>query len=308
MADVDWGSVEDQLKEQAGQWYDPSMLQDVQRNSSYDAAGGANNVDDWIGRIADKAQLRGTNEVNSDYVANGEGGYTVGPTGTVNNPNNGPVSGSGVQGTFTGAPQQSTAPSTAPQYANDLVTQMMQQQAAQEAERKSRADALYGTLSDRASQSLTLDRNNPVIRAQADAFSAQQDRSARNYISDAAERGGPYANIEGTRRMAAEHAGQASGAFEANLMGQELAARRQEIAQALAQQGSQLSAEQQNEMQRQLALLDQSIKQQQIGLGHDTLNQEWQRTLLDNEQANNQLGASTQQSRAYYDWLWGHGG
>ena len=66
MADsVDWGQAEDNLKQKAGQWYDPSMLDDLKRNA---AAGQANNeatqatVDDWTNRIANKAQLRGSNE------------------------------------------------------------------------------------------------------------------------------------------------------------------------------------------------------------------------------------------------------
>lgn len=302
MADVDWGQVEQQLKDKAGQWYDPSMLGDVQRNASYGAGDSPDmsSINDWVNRVSNKAQLRGSNETNSTYVANGSGGYTVGPTGTVNNPTGGSTS-------STPAPQSPSQTSQAPSYESELIKQMMERQAAQDAENKARGDNLYNMLLEQAKQGLAVDRNNPVIRAQADAYSAQQERAGRNYISDAAERGGPYANIEGVRRMVAEHAGQAAGAFEANLMGQEVAAKRQEIAQALAGMGGYLTAAQQNELQRQLGLLDQSIKTQQVGLGRDTLAQEWQRALLANEQFNNQLGQTAQQQRAYYDWLWGHG-
>lgn len=273
MADVDWGSVEQQLKQKSGQWYDPSMLADVQRNSSYGAGGGANNVDDWVNRVANKSQLRAGNEANSTYTANGQGGYTTGPTGTVNG-------GDGGQSNSTQAPQ----------YQNDLIKQMMDRQASQDAQQRQRGDNLYNLLNERATQGLNVDRNNPAIRAQADAFSAQQDRAARNLNSDVAERGGQFANLEGTRRMSAERAGQASGAFEANLMGQEINAKRQEIAQALQGQAGLLTADQQNQLQRQMALLDAAAKQQQIGLGRSSLAQDWQRALLNNEQAQNQLG------------------
>jgi hypothetical protein len=285
---IDWGSVEGQLKQKAGQWYDPTMLADVQRNSSYGAGGGASNVDDWVSRVANKARLRGSNETNSTYEANGRGGVTVGPTGRVNDPNGTGDGGSVVNGggSFDGS-----------QYTNDLVKQMMDRQAAQDAQNRERGDNLFKMYTDRANQGLAINRNDPIIRAQADAFSANQDRAARNANSDAAERGGQFANLEGVRRMNAEHAGQASGAFEANLMGQELTARRNEIAQALAGEAGLLTADQQNQLQRQLALLDQSIKQQQIGLGQQGVNlqskslgQDWKKALLENEQNNNRLG------------------
>jgi hypothetical protein len=230
------------------------MLGDVQRNASYGAGDGANNVNDWVNRVAAKATLRGGNESGSTYTANGQGGYTTGPTGKVNTPTYNP-SGSGQQ-----------SPVQAPQYSNDLIRQMMEQQAAQAAENKQRADALYSRLSDRANQSLAIDRNDPIIRAQADAFSANQTRQARNLISDAAEGSSQYANLEGQRRIAAEHAGQASGAYEAQLMGSELQARRAEIAQALAQAGGMLTADQANQLQRQLGMLDNAIRQQSLGV------------------------------------------
>jgi hypothetical protein len=169
---------------------------------------------------------------------------------------------------------------------NDLIRQMMEQQAAAAAENKARADALYGRLSEIGNQSLAVDRNDPSIRAQADAYSAQRDRQARNYISDAAERSGPYTNIDGTRRMVAEHAGQASGAFEAGLLGKELAARRQEIAQALAQSGAMLTADQQNAPQKQLAILDNAIKEQRLAVtqrGEDMSMDQFLRQLALNE-------------------------
>ncbi len=279
MADaIDWGSVENQLKQKSGQYYDPTMLQDVQRNASYGAGDSPDmgSVNDWVNRVSAKASLRGGNEANSSYTANGQGGYTTGPTGIINSPSNTGVNGGGSSG--------------APQYQNDLIKQMMDRQAAQDAQNRQRGDALYANLNERANQGLAVDRFNPQIRAQADVFSAQQDRAARNANADAAEAGNQYTNLAGTQRMNAERAGQASGAFEASLMGQEINAKRQEIAQALSGQAGLLTADQQNQLQRQMALLDSAYKQQQIGLGQSTLAQDWQKALLNNEQYNSGLG------------------
>ena len=77
-------AVEQQLKQRLGGLYDSSILGDVVRNTSY-----ANNTGDlqsWIDRIVNKNLLRGTNEANSTYTPNGQGGYTTGPTGKINTP------------------------------------------------------------------------------------------------------------------------------------------------------------------------------------------------------------------------------
>lgn len=121
-----------------------------------------------------------------------------------------------------------------------------------------RMNALYGTLSDRARTSLAVDRNDPVIRAEADAYAAQQRRAQRDYISDTAERSGPLANIQGERRMAAQRFGQATGAYEAGLIGRERGARRGEVSEAIAAMSSLLGGDK----ARELALL-----QSQMGAG-----------------------------------------
>ena len=171
MADaIDWGQVEQQLKQKSGQWYDPTMLQDVQRNSSYGAGGGVSNVDDWVNRISNKAQLRGSNEANSTYQANGQGGVTVGPTGRVNDPN----------GTGGGGGSMNTGGGGAPQYQNDLIKQMMDRQAAQDAQNRERGDNLFKMYNDRANQSLAIDRNDPIIRAQASRVFATSRKTPPN--------------------------------------------------------------------------------------------------------------------------------
>lgn len=148
-----------------------------------------------------------------------------------------------------------------PDWYKDLMTTQVQQQQAQQAENKSRADALYGTLSQRAAQGLDVNANDPIIKNQVDAFSAGGERSRRNYLSDLAERSGPLANLRGEQRMSAERLGQGTSAFQAELMGRELGNRRAEIAQALAAQGAMLSGDQTRNLQQQLAAMDQAIKE-----------------------------------------------
>lgn len=268
------------------------------------------NPDD-VGRLQDALAAQYQRRGASGQTGSGQDssvlsaqGYGSARSETADDPRSSSSSGSSSLPSYTSG----SGSAGAPDYASQLIQQMMERQAAQDAANKARGDALYSQLQGRANEALAIDRNDPIIRAQADAYSAQQDRARRNFISDAAERGGPLANLEGERRISAEHAGQATGAFEAQLMGQELAARRTEIQNALNGMAGLLTADQSNELQRQLGLLNQAIEQQKIGLGQNTLSQEWQRALLSNEQFNNQLGATAQQQNAYYDWLWGHGG
>jgi len=73
-----------QLQARLGGLYDTSILGDVVRNTSYEQ--NQDSLQGWIDRIVNKNLLRGSNEPNSAYTPNGQGGYTTGPTGTVNMP------------------------------------------------------------------------------------------------------------------------------------------------------------------------------------------------------------------------------
>lgn len=121
-------------------------------------------------------------------------------------------------------------------------------------------DKLYELLMGRATQSLNIDRNDPIIRAQSDAFNAQQQRASRDYLAQVAERAGSNANIGMERRMAAEKVGQASGNFEAQLMGRELEARRNEIQHALSTRAQLLTDEQRLNLQRELSYLEDATR------------------------------------------------
>lgn len=150
----------------------------------------------------------------------------------------------------------------------------------------------------------SVDTNDPNFRMQADAFAAAQERARRNQLDDVAQssfqsnsRGSGAEQIE--RRMMDERAAQNVGSFEADLVGRELTNRRDEIKNALAELGGMISNDQKNALQRELAALDASIKQQSINqtgslgsrdldlrdkLGTGALNIDMLRALLQNEQ------------------------
>jgi hypothetical protein len=127
-----------------------------------------------------------------------------------------------------------------------------------------RADDLYSMLMQRAQQGLNVNPKDEIIRNQVDSFGANEERSRRNYLNEVAEQAGPIANTSAERRSSAEKVAQDTAGFQAQLMGRELEARRNEIAQALFMMGSLLTDEQRMNLQRQLALLENA-------LGKDTL-------------------------------------
>jgi hypothetical protein len=84
-------------------------------------------------------------------------------------------------------------------------------------------------------------------------------------------------------------------------MSRELTARRAEIQQALSGLQGLLSTDQQLALQRELALLDNAIRQQQIGLQGRGLDLDWQRALLQNEQFLADLGLRASDRASYWD-------
>jgi hypothetical protein len=115
---------------------------------------------------------------------------------------------------------------------------------------------------NRSKQSLTLDKNDPIIRAQSDAYSANQERARRNFLGDVAEQSGPQGTGAqlGQARMTAENLAQNTAGFEGQLMGRELDSRRQEISQALTQMGGMLTEDQRNALQRELGYLNDAYQ------------------------------------------------
>jgi len=123
---------------------------------------------------------------------------------------------------------------------------------------------LFNMMMGRASQSEVPSAQDPIIANQVNAYRAEQERGARNAIDQQAEASGPYSNLNSERRLANEHAAQSTGQLQAQLMGNELTARRQQIMQYL-QMGSQFYTDEQKlALQQQLSMIDAWLKQQGI--------------------------------------------
>lgn len=144
----------------------------------------------------------------------------------------------------------------------------------------SQSNNLFSLLMDRAKQSLNVNRNDPAIRRQVDAYGATQDRARRSFLQDLAEQGGPNANISAETRSSAEKAGQNTAGFEGQIMQQEINARRQEIMSALSGAQGLLTAEQQMALQEEL----QQMSLAQNAYQFDT-NQEYLRSPVAGGQA-----------------------
>lgn len=179
-----------------------------------------------------------------------------------------------------------------------LLKQQFEAQQKDAAERKARADSLFATYDQRAKQALTVDKNDPIVRQQADAFSANQQRAGREHLADMAEASGPTANLLGEERLTSERVGQSTGEFEAQLVGRELQSKRDEIANALASMGNMLSGDQQAALQQQLSLIDNQLRSQ---LGNRGLDTDWSKALLNNDQFLANLGFQTSDRNNYYD-------
>jgi hypothetical protein len=143
------------------------------------------------------------------------------------------------------------------------------------------ANDLYSLLRARAGQSLTVDPNDPVIKAQTDAFRAEQTRAARNIMAEQAEKGGVNANEDANQRSAIEKAAQNTAGFQGTLMANEVAARRAEIQAALQGQQGVLTAQQQMALQQELANLDVKLRSYQFGQSQNQQESQFARTLAE---------------------------
>lgn len=171
-------------------------------------------------------------------------------------------------------------------------------------------DVVRNSYLQRATQGTTIDRNDPNIRQQSDAYGAAQERARRNAVDQAAEasfaagtRGSGAERTE--QRMISENAARNVGQFEAALVGRELENRRDEIKTALEAMRGQITVEQQATLQRELANLEAAIKRESLAqsgslgaqdiqlrdkLGTGALNADLMRILLQNQQFDKNLG------------------
>lgn len=128
-----------------------------------------------------------------------------------------------------------------------------------------RADTLFDILMRRAQQSENIDRNDPYVRAQSDAFNAQGQQARRDYLSAQAEQGGAYGNLTSERRRSAEELGKSTGAFEAQAMLQQQQIRKSEIENALNGGLGYLTSQQQMALQEELTRLQLAQQESQFG-------------------------------------------
>ncbi len=128
-----------------------------------------------------------------------------------------------------------------------------------------RASALFDLLMKRATQSENIDRNDPIVRSQSDAFNAQGQQARRDYLASEAEKAGPYGNQSSEERRSAEELGKSSGAFEAQAIANQQNARRQEIEQALSGAAGFLTQEQQMALTEELQKLNLAQQESQFG-------------------------------------------
>lgn len=139
-----------------------------------------------------------------------------------------------------------------------------------------------GQITDTSMPNLNVSPNDPIIKAQTDAYGAQAERGARNAQSAAAATGGEFANPEAVARSTEEQAGQATGAFQASAMVNELGARRQEIAQALTGAQGTLTAEQAMALQEEAQQIDTQLQAWQAKTGMGLNESQFERQLAQN--------------------------
>lgn len=147
-------------------------------------------------------------------------------------------------------------------------------------------DAFYNQLLGRSTQSLAVNPNDPIIKANTDAFNAAEQRQQTRNMSALAERAGPNTNLAAETRASGEQVGQDTAAFQAKQMGDEVAARRQEISQALTLQAGQLSTEEMSRLKQEdqaLAARQQDLQNSQFGAqyGLASQNQGWMQAFQD---------------------------
>lgn len=193
-------------------------------------------------------------------TAGGQLWYNYGPGGPPGQPQTSNMA------AWTGQPANSVSSQSGSTSASTSVSGPSPEEIAMKQQREAMRKQLFDQLMVRSQQGLNVDRNDPAVRGQADAYAANEQRSARNYLSDIAEQRGPYAtgNIRNEQRMTNERVGQRTGAFESELMGREISAKRQEIAQALSSMQGLLSTEDQLTLQKEMAQMDDAMRKLQL--------------------------------------------
>lgn len=215
-------------------------------SNQYIGAGGANNIDNgqyWVDKYAQwGASDPGYFETRLKEGIGDQSGYN-GAFGNIRTPGNAAATtpGGGGAGYVPGPTTQGPWTGTTPGQGTDL----------------------YNMLMKRANQSEIIDPNDPTIRSQVDPAVAQLQRQNTQNLAATAERAGSNANIGAETRAGSEAVGQGAATIEGQVMGQQLAARQQEIQQALSGAQGLLTNEQQMNLQEELAKLQLAQQQSQ---------------------------------------------
>jgi hypothetical protein len=171
-----------------------------------------------------------------------------------------------------------------------------------------KSKALWDMLMQRATQGTAINGNDPNIQQQVQPFAAAQERARRQSESESAERLSARnladsGAMDVERRIASERAGQATGMFQGELVGRELASRRQEIQEALSGLGGILSNEQELALRQKLAELDATLQREGYGVQRENLGM--QRDLANAQLAQRGYEYNTDQSLnwAQFNWM-----
>lgn len=122
---------------------------------------------------------------------------------------------------------------------------------------------LRNLLMSKASQPVYVDPNDPTIKANADAYTADMTRAGNSFLSRQAEKGGPYGDMGAAYRSVGEKVGQASADYRGKLINDMASGRRQEIAGALAGLGGNVSTDEATRLRQE----DQALARSQFGAG-----------------------------------------
>lgn len=124
---------------------------------------------------------------------------------------------------------------------------------------------LFNLLMERARGSENVDPNDPIIKAQTDAYRSEGVNARRDFLAQQAEAAGPYGNLRSEQRRSAEQLGKSVGGFQGQAMQQELGARRAKIEHALDQGAAFLTDQQRMALQNELTRLQLAQQESQFG-------------------------------------------
>lgn len=117
----------------------------------------------------------------------------------------------------------------------------------------------------------SIDPNDPIIRGRVNAFGATQQKSARDSLAALAERRGPNSNIGAETRRAGEQVGAATSGYEAELLGQQMQARQEQIIAALSGALGYLTNQERNMLTEELTQMQLQQQAYQFDQNQDYL-------------------------------------